>query len=153
MLVRRYDNILIKFGKCCNPVPGEQIIGFITRGRGITVHVYNCPKLLEVAPERRIEVAWNDEYSGRIPIGLSVKCENRKGILSELTSTVSELNVDIVSADVGEDETGQGDARFEVAVENISQLEKLIESLKNLGGVVSVERLTETSHPQPNDLS
>ena len=78
VLVKRYDNILIKFGKCCNPVPGEQIIGFITRGRGITVHVYNCPKLLEVAPERRIEVAWNEEYSGRIPIGLSVRCENRK---------------------------------------------------------------------------
>lgn len=153
VLVRRYDNILIKFGKCCNPVPGEQIIGFITRGRGITVHVYNCPKLLEVAPERRIEVAWNEEYSGRIPIGLSVVCENRKGILSELTSTVSGLNVDIVSADVSEDETGQGDARFEVAVENIKQLEKLIESLKNLGGVISVERLTETPHPQPNDLN
>ena len=153
VLVRRYDNILIKFGKCCNPVPGEQIIGFITRGRGITVHVYNCPKLLEVAPERRIEVAWNDEYSGRISIGLSVKCENRKGILSELTSTVSELNVDIVSADVSEDEIGQGDVKFEVAVENIKQFEKLIESLKNLGGVISVERLTEITHPQPNDLN
>ncbi len=153
VLVRRYDNILIKFGKCCNPVPGERIIGFITRGRGITVHVYNCPRLLEVDPERRIEVAWNDEYSGRMPIGLSVKCENRKGILSELTSTVSGLNVDIVSADVSEDEIGQGDARFEVAVENIGQLEKLIESLKNLGGVISVERLTETSHPQLNDLN
>lgn len=153
VLVRRYDNILIKFAKCCNPVPGEQIIGFITRGRGITVHVYNCPKLLEVAPERRIEVAWNDEYSGRMPIGLSVRCENRKGILSELTSAVSGLNVDIVSADVSEDETGQGDARFEVAVENIKQLEKLIESLKNLGGVISVERLTETSYRQPNDLN
>ncbi len=153
VLVRRYDNILINFGKCCNPVPGEQITGFITRGRGITVHVYNCPKLLEVDPERRIEVAWNEEYSGRIPIGLSVKCENRKGILSELTSTVSGLNVDIVSADVSEDETGQGDARFEVAVENIKQLEKLIESLKNLGGIISVERLTETSHPQSNDLN
>ena len=147
VLVRKYDNILIKFGKCCNPVPGEQIIGFITRGRGITVHIYNCPKLLEVAPERRIEVAWNDEYSGRMPTALSVKCENRKGILSELTSTVSGLNVDIVSAGVNEDETGQGDARFEVAVENIKQLEKLIELLKNLGGVISVERLTETSHP------
>ena len=153
VLVRKYDNILIKFGKCCNPVPGEPIIGFITRGRGITVHVYNCPKLLEVDPERRIEVAWNDEYSGRLPVGLSVKCENRKGILSELTSTVSELNVDIVSADVSKDEIGQGDARFEVAVENIRQLEKLIESLKNLGGVISVERLTETTPPQPNDLS
>ncbi len=153
VLVRRYDNILIKFGKCCNPVPGEQIIGFITRGRGITVHVYNCPKLLEVAPERRIEVAWNDEYSGRISIGLSVKCENRKGILSELTSTVSELNVDIVSADVSEDEIGQGDVKFEVAVENIKQFEKLIESLKNLGGVISVERLTEITHTQPNDLN
>ncbi|MYI73576.1 MAG: bifunctional (p)ppGpp synthetase/guanosine-3',5'-bis(diphosphate) 3'-pyrophosphohydrolase [Candidatus Dadabacteria bacterium] len=153
VLVKRYDNILIKFGKCCNPVPGEKIIGFITRGRGITVHVYNCPKLLEVDPERRIEVAWNDEYSGRIPIGLSVRCENRKGILSELTSTVSGLNVDIVSADASEDGVGQGDVRFEVAVENIKQLEKLIESLKNLGGVISVERLTETPHHQPNDLN
>ena len=153
VLVKRYDNILIKFGKCCNPVPGERIIGFITRGRGITVHLYNCPKLLEVAPERRIEVAWNDEYPGRIPIGLLVRCENRKGILSELTSTVSGLNVDIVRADISEDKIGQGDARFEVAVENIAQLEKLIESLKNLVGVISVERLTETPHPQLSDVN
>ena len=153
VLVKRYDNILIKFGKCCNPVPGEQIIGFITRGRGITVHVYNCPRLLEVDPERRIDVAWNEEYSGRIPIRLSVKCENRKGMLSELTSTVSDLNVDIVSADVSEDEIGRGDARFEVAVENIKQLEKVVESLKTLGGVISVERLKDTSHQQPDDLN
>ena len=76
-----------------------------------------------------------------------------KGILSELTSTVSGLNVDIVKADVSEDKIGQGDAKFEVAVENITQLEKLIESLKNLGGVISVERLTETSHPRPDDLN
>ncbi len=153
VLVKRYDNILIKFGKCCNPIPGERIIGFITRGRGITVHVYNCPKLLEVSPERRINVAWNDEYSGRVPIALSVRCENRKGILSELTTTVSGLNVDIVKADISEDKIGQGDARFEVAVENIAQLEKLIESLKNLGGVISVERLTETSHPPLSDVN
>ena len=145
VLVKKYDNILIKFAKCCNPVPGERIIGFITRGRGITVHVYNCPKLLEVDPERRIDVAWNDDYSGRIPISLSVRCENRKGMLSELTSAVSGLNVDIVSADISKDEIGQGDAKFEVAVENIKQLEKLVESLKNLGGVISVERLTCTS--------
>ena len=153
VLVKRYDNILIKFGKCCNPIPGERIIGFITRGKGITVHVYNCPRLLEVDPERRIDVAWNSEYSGRIPIGLSVKCENRKGMLSELTGAVSGLNVDIIRADVSEDEIGQGDAKFEVGVENIEQLEKLMESLKNLGGVISVERLTETSYPQPDDVS
>ncbi len=153
VLVKKYDNILIKFGKCCNPVPGEKIIGFITRGRGITVHVYNCPRLLEVAPERRMEVAWNDEYSGRIPIVLSVKCENKKGILSKLTSTVSALDVDIVRADVSEDEIGQGGARFEVAVESIGQLEKLIESLKNLGGVISVKRLAQTSHAQLNDMN
>ena len=153
VLVKRYDNILIKFGKCCNPIPGERIIGFITRGRGITVHVYNCPRLLEVSPERRINVAWNDEYSGRIPVALLVRCENRKGILSELTTTVSGLNVDIVKADISEDKIGQGDARFEVAVENIAQLEKLIESLKNLGGVISVERLTETSHPPLSDVN
>ena len=153
VLVKRYDNILIKFGKCCNPIPGERIIGFITRGKGITVHVYNCPRLLEVDPERRIDVAWNSEYSGRTPIGLSVKCENRKGMLSELTGAVSSLNVDIIKADVSEDEIGQGDARFEVGVEDIEQLEKLIESLKNLGGVISVERLTEAPHPRPNDVN
>ena len=153
VLVKRYDNILIKFGKCCNPIPGERIIGFITRGKGITVHVYNCPRLLEVDPERRIDVAWNDEYSGRIPIGLLVKCENRKGMLSELTGAVSGLNVDIIRADVSENEVGEGDARFEVGVENITQLEKLIESLKNLGGVISVERLTETPYPRPDDMN
>ncbi len=153
VLVKRYDNILIKFGKCCNPVPGEQIIGFITRGKGITVHVYNCPRLLEVSPERRIEVAWNEEYSGRIPIGLSVKCENKKGMLSELTSMVSGLEVDIIRADVSEDNIGQGNARFDVTVENIAQLEKLIESLKNLGGVISVKRLTESSHSRASDLN
>ncbi len=145
VLVEKYDDILVKFGRCCNPVPGEDIIGFITRGRGIVVHVYNCPRLLEVAPERRIEVSWNQEYTGRVPIALSIRCENRKGILSELTSTVSGLSVDIVKADISEDEIGEGAAKFEVAVENLKQLERLVESLKNLAGVISVKRLTELS--------
>ncbi len=146
VLVSKYDNILINFGKCCNPVPGERVIGFITRGRGITVHVYDCRRLLEVSPERRIEVSWNEEYSGNFPISISVRCENRKGMLSDLTGAVSGQNVDIVSADICEDEAGQGDVKFEVAVRNIEQLEKLVESLRNLGGVMSVDRLKESPH-------
>ncbi len=146
VLVKKYDNILINFGKCCNPVPGENVIGFITRGRGITVHIHDCPRLLEVAPERRIEVSWNEKYSGDFPISISVHCENRKGMLSDLTSTVSGQNVDIVSADIDQDETGQGNVKFEVTIKDIAQLEKLIESLRNLRGVVSVDRSIETSH-------
>lgn len=143
VLVGSYNNILTKFGKCCGPVPGEPVMGFITRGQGITVHVYNCPRLLEVDPERRIEVTWSKDYSGRMPISISVICENRKGIISELAGTVSDMNIDILKADISEDGIGRGNAKFDVAVENIEQLEKLIESLKSLSGVVSAERVTD----------
>ena len=140
VVVGSYDNILVKFAGCCAPVPGEGIEGFITRGRGITVHARECAKLLEVDPDRRVEVSWNEKRSGRMPVGLSVACENRKGMLSELTATVSDLGVDILKADIGEDEAGRGHARFDVAVENIEQLEKLLNSLRSLRGVVSVGR-------------
>ena len=140
VVVGSYDNILVKFAGCCAPVPGESIEGFITRGRGITVHASECAKLLEVDPDRRVEVSWNEKRSGRMPVGLSVACENRKGMLSELTATVSDLGVDILKADIGEDEAGRGHARFDVAVENIEQLEKLLNSLRSLRGVVSVGR-------------
>lgn len=146
VVVGSYDNILVKFAGCCAPVPGERVEGFITRGRGITVHAHDCPKLLEVDPDRRVEVAWNEKRPGRMPVGLSVTCENRKGMLSELTATVSELNVDIIKADIGEDEAGRGHAKFDVAVENIGQLENLLESLRSLSGVASVSR---TPHAPP----
>ena len=155
VVVGSYDNILVKFAGCCSPVPGERIEGFITRGRGITVHAHDCARLLEVDPDRRVEVTWNEKRPGRMPVGLSVSCENRKGILSELTATVSDLNVDILKADIGQDEVGRGQAKFDVAVESVEQLDKLLESLRSLEGVISVGRdavsqaLPGSGRPEP----
>ncbi len=143
VVVKDYDNILIRFGNCCNPLPGETIIGFITRGRGITAHRFNCPKLLEVDPERRIELQWDDKFQGQMPSTIMIKCEDRQGILSNLTKLFSSCEVNISNVQMKRDDIGQAMGQFDVNVKDINQLKEVINALKRVEGVISVNRLDE----------
>ncbi len=140
VLVKGYDNILIRFGNCCTPVPGEPIIGFITRGRGITAHKSNCPKLFEVDPERRIEINWDEKFSGQLPTTIHVKCEDKPGILSDLTKLISNSDVNISKVEMNQTGAGHAVGTFNITVNSIEQLDQVINSLKMIDGVMLVER-------------
>src|SRR5262249_2599491 len=75
------EDMLVRFGKCCSPLPGERITGFITRGRGVTVHAMECPKVLESDPQRRIDVQWEDGKGTARPVKVEVTCVDRPGLL------------------------------------------------------------------------
>ncbi|OGL46590.1 MAG: GTP pyrophosphokinase [Candidatus Schekmanbacteria bacterium RBG_16_38_11] len=141
--IKEIDNILIRFAKCCNPVPGDEIRGFITRGRGITVHTRGCPFMnkTEVDPERRIDVEWDLAKETKRPVKISVTSIDKKGILSKVTSIIASNNINIVSAHINTNEDKKATMNFVLEVGNVKQLNKTIEDIRELKEITSVERV------------
>ncbi|MFA5701833.1 MAG: bifunctional (p)ppGpp synthetase/guanosine-3',5'-bis(diphosphate) 3'-pyrophosphohydrolase, partial [Desulfuromonas sp.] len=136
------DNIMVRFAKCCNPLPGDAIVGFITRGRGITVHAATCPHLLETDPQRRVEVAWDEEVKTVRNVKVNVLCSDTKGILAEITNVINQREADIVAASIHAH--GQrGLNEFELAVGSVAHLNQVMASLRGIKGVKRVERVGE----------
>jgi len=135
------NDVLVRFGRCCNPVPGDAIVGFITRGRGVTIHVLGCPKALSTDPDRRVDVEWNVDEGFKRRVSLRVLTTDRPGVLADISNTFSKRDVNISQANC----RATGDARavntFEVGVSDLKQLNELMRSLEKLEGVFSVERL------------
>jgi GTP pyrophosphokinase len=140
--VRGVPNVVVRFAKCCNPVHGEKIAGFITRGRGVTIHTKQCPKLKgEKEQERWIEVQW-DERSGVLHRAkIRVIAQDRPGLLAGLSKAIAAVDVNISQAKAWTTGDYQGIAQFEVMVKNLDHLNELMHSLEKVGGVLAVERL------------
>ena len=143
VLVRGYDDVMIRFANCCSPLPGEEIIGYITRGKGITIHRNDCPRLLEVDLARRIDVDWDTKFKGPRPARILVTCTDKPGILSSITNTFSSSEVNISKAEIHSTDVEDAIGTFDVVVSDLSQLEDVIKSIKKVKGVKSVERMHE----------
>jgi guanosine-3',5'-bis(diphosphate) 3'-pyrophosphohydrolase len=143
VLVRGYDDVMIRFANCCSPLPGEEIVGYITRGKGITIHRNDCPRLLEVDLARRIDVEWDAKFKGSRPARILVTCTDRPGILSSITKTFSTSEVNISKAEIHSTDVEDAIGTFDVVVSDLSQLEDVINSIKKVKGVKSVERIQE----------
>ncbi len=143
VLVRGYDDVMIRFANCCSPLPGEEIVGYITRGKGITIHRNDCPRLLEVDLARRIDVEWDAKFEGSRPARILVTCTDRPGILSSITKTFSTSEVNISKAEIHSTDVEDAIGTFDVVVSDLSQLEDVINSIKKVKGVKSVERMQE----------
>jgi len=135
------DDILIRLSKCCNPVPGDPIVGFITRGRGVTVHRRDCPRAMSLDPERKIEASWKVEMGDRRPVQLRVICQDRPGILARLTNPFETEGANIDSVRSFPHEHGTSAVLFGFRVSHLSELEGLIRRLEKVNGVYSVERV------------
>jgi len=143
--VKGADNLMFRFGKCCQPLPGESIIGFITRGRGITIHSRNCPNAAAITElDRKIEVEWDVPKGQNFFIQLEAIVEDRKNLLREITDAISEAGINVRGAEIKSD--GQPSAskatwgNFVLEVANLVQLEKAINTVKKISGVLSVQR-------------
>ncbi len=141
VLVRGYDDVLIRFANCCSPLPGEAIVGYITRGRGITIHKQNCSQLLDIDPARKIEVEWDKNFKGLRPARISVVCADRPGMLSSITRSIALSDVNISKAEIHSTDSDRAIGTFEIAVTDLNQLEGVINSIKKVKGVISVERV------------
>jgi guanosine-3',5'-bis(diphosphate) 3'-pyrophosphohydrolase len=135
------DDVLVRFGKCCNPVPGDDIIGFITRGRGVTVHTADCVLALESDPERRIEIAWNATKKSALPVSIRVFCHDQKGILANITQAITNCEANISKATVQSTVDKRGINTFEVEVTDLNHLNKVMNNIMKVAGVTRVERL------------
>ena len=135
------DDVLVRFGKCCNPVPGDEIIGFITRGKGVTVHTADCQFALESDPERRVDVVWNRIKTAVLPVKIRVLCHDAKGILATITLAITNCEANIASAQIQSTIDQRGENIFEVNVTNLAHLQKVMNSLMKIKGVIKVERM------------
>jgi GTP pyrophosphokinase len=135
------DDVLVRYGKCCGPVPGDPIVGFITRGRGVTVHTRGCKKAMETDPERRVDVSWDVRGEFKRLVNLRVKSDDRKGLLAQMSETFAEEGVNIVQANARA--TGEKGAvsTFEVEVADVKQLNDVLKAIGRIPGVHSVERV------------
>ncbi|HEX8908214.1 MAG TPA: ACT domain-containing protein, partial [Anaeromyxobacteraceae bacterium] len=136
------EDVLVRYGKCCNPVPGDDIIGFITRGRGVTVHTRACDKTLTLDPQRRVDVSW-DIHAGEVkrPVSIRVVTDDRPGVLAQISRTISEAGMNISQATCRTTGLGRAVNTFEMPVGEVKQLRSVMRSIEGIEGVVSVERV------------
>jgi GTP pyrophosphokinase len=135
------DDVLVRYARCCNPLPGDAIIGFITRGRGVSVHRRECKKAFDTDPERRIEVAWDSRAKINRPVQLSVTTTNRPGILAHVSQTFSGQQINITEANCRTGDDGRALNVFTFHCSDISQLKNVMKALGKVNGVVHVARV------------
>jgi GTP diphosphokinase / guanosine-3',5'-bis(diphosphate) 3'-diphosphatase len=135
------DDVLVRYAKCCNPLPGDAIIGFITRGRGVTIHRRECPKAFDTDPERRIEVSWDSRAKVNRPVQLKVTTANKPGILATVSQTFSAQKINISEANCRATDDGRACNIFTFHVSDLTQLKNVMKALTKVGGVVGVERV------------
>jgi guanosine-3',5'-bis(diphosphate) 3'-pyrophosphohydrolase len=138
--VNGLEDVLVRFGKCCDPLPGERILGFTTRGRGVTVHAVDCPRVLESDPQRRIEVVWDEGAVSPRPVTVEVMCIDEPGLLANMSKAISGVGVNISRAQVHSIPDKKAVNTFEVMVSHVDQLNRVIRSLGKVRGVMKVAR-------------
>ncbi|NJD27925.1 MAG: bifunctional (p)ppGpp synthetase/guanosine-3',5'-bis(diphosphate) 3'-pyrophosphohydrolase [Chloroflexi bacterium] len=139
--VKGVGDLLCRFGKCCNPIPGDPIQGFITRGKGVTVHLRTCPTIInEREVSRLIDVEWEAAPQQTYPIAVRVEAFDRTGLLSDITQVVAEAKVNILAANVsvGPDHTAL--VRATLQVSSVSQLARVLGRIEQLKDVIAVSR-------------
>jgi len=135
------DDVLVRYAKCCNPLPGDQIIGFITRGRGVTVHRRGCTKAFDTDPERRVEISWDSKAKINRPVQLRVTTANRPGILAIVGQTFSGQDINISEANCRAGDDGRAISVFTFDCSDLSQLKIVMRALQKVEGVVAVDRV------------
>jgi guanosine-3',5'-bis(diphosphate) 3'-pyrophosphohydrolase len=139
--VKGVGDLLVRFGKCCHPIPGDPIIGFITRGKGVTVHLRNCQTVLgEREQARLIDVEWESQVQQTYPISIRIEAYDRTGLLSDISQVVAENKVNIMAANVAvtPDRTATVKATLEVA--SVAQLARVMSRLEQLKDIITVSR-------------
>jgi GTP pyrophosphokinase len=134
-------DVLVRFGRCCNPLPGDPIRGVITRGKGVTVHTGECHRLLESDPQRHVEVSWENGAHYVRPVKIEVLCEDRPGLLAAMSKAISATGLNISSADVRTLPDKRARDVFEVIVGSAEELDRVMRNLGRVRGVVKVTRM------------
>jgi GTP pyrophosphokinase len=136
-----YHDVLVTLGKCCNPLPGDSITGFITRGRGVTVHTVDCSKVLANDPERRVDVEWDITADRVHEAKIKAVCVDKPGILASMTKTISNLGVNISQANIRTTSDEKAINIFVVEITDRNQLENILRALESIPGVIAATKI------------
>ena len=135
------DNVLMSFAGCCNPLPGDKIVGFITRGRGVTIHTTDCINALTADTKRRIEARWALDEDATFPTRIRIYSADKKGMLAAISSSISGNKVNITGAHIKTTDDGNAESTFDIEIGNLKHLKKVINALQKIAGVLKVERI------------
>jgi len=136
------NDVLVRYARCCNPLPGDEIIGFITRGRGLSVHRRGCPKAFDTTdPERRVEISWDAKAKINRPVQLRVTTANRPGILATVGQTFSGQGINISEATCRTGDDGRAVNTFTFVCGDLNKLKDVMRALQRVEGVVGVDRV------------
>jgi GTP diphosphokinase / guanosine-3',5'-bis(diphosphate) 3'-diphosphatase len=143
MKISGMDNMLIHLSKCCNPVPGDKVIGFITRGRGVSVHTADCSNVGELTfdKDRLIEVSWGELPAATHSVKISVRSEDKPGLLASVSSSISAAEANITHAEVVTGENREATLNFTIDIKNVDHLNQILMSLQSVKGVIDVKRM------------
>ncbi|HJR54106.1 MAG TPA: bifunctional (p)ppGpp synthetase/guanosine-3',5'-bis(diphosphate) 3'-pyrophosphohydrolase [Gemmatimonadota bacterium] len=139
--IQGVDNMMVRFSQCCQPIPGDEIMGYITRGRGVSIHRTDCPNILNLTdePERKIEVRWDTSNAQTFIVRLVVTGTDRRGLFADVAGAVSRTSTDIKSADLTVNETGI-EGTFVIEVKDLDHLNRVVGAMKSIEGILEVER-------------
>ena len=142
--VKGHDDLLVYRARCCNPIRGEAVVGYVTRGKGVAVHAVNCPNVVNLMyePERRIDVEWaRDEATpASYPVKLTVFCDDRFGMLKQITGVIGDASTNIRNIEA---RTANGQASVDAVLDvaDLQHLEQIVAGLRKIPGVHDVQRL------------
>lgn len=143
--VKGISDVLVRFSRCCSPVPGDPVIGFVTRGRGVTVHRMDCPNMPDLArnPERLIEVAWEEGYKAAHPVEVQVTALDRSGLLADVASIVAEARINMISTASRVHKNKMATIDLVLEVKEVTQLQYILQKMRKVRDVMSVERVVK----------
>ena len=133
-------DVLVRFAQCCHPLPGERVIGYMTRGRGVTVHVVSCPTVLGSDPHRKVEVQWEEGKETLRPLKIEVTCVDRPGLLADISSAITRVDVNIARAFIRTFPDQKAVNTFEIMIGNSDQLKRVLGSIVKVKGVFKAVR-------------
>lgn len=138
------DDIMVRYAKCCDPIPGDEIVGYISRGRGITVHTANCVHVRDMDPERLVDVQWDVREKSEHQVHMRVVCNDKKGILADISAAISAFDVNISHAEIDAGTDGKATCDFSLHVYDLEQFNQLAAGIKKVKGVLLVQRISRS---------
>jgi len=139
--VKGVDDLLVRFARCCTPVPGDPVVGFITRGRGISVHSKKCPKVFQTDPHRLVDIEWDRETKQDRRVKIRIVCSDRPGLLADMSNAIKEHQINITRAQIGTTKDKKAVCHFTIEIKNTTELRTLLHHIEAIPGVILAERV------------
>ena len=141
VLINGVEDVMVSYAQCCSPLPGEAVTGFITRGRGITVHLSRCPQLRALEPERRIKVQWHATGKAKHSGEVRILCNDKPGMLAEVGAVCKTVGINVTKLEAKSVEDNKAILELEVTITSVKELERFMRNLEKVSGILAVDRV------------